>query len=216
VKVCDYIVHLATVTMPTTPHLKILRLEVDSDTCEGDYRILVDGKHIKYISISGGIWSAEDMCFSPVLLPQLPVFPEGKWNTGHIARSPETQDPVFVSTTVEVLPSITATWHPLSVEYLDLTIGEMLMSNTYEVTSPDFGDSAVIAKFADFIWEIGYYNDEVIAYSWLEVQRSDPSFWATSPRTGEQSVSWSKRSLADMPSLQIFRSAGQYFRNSTR
>jgi len=176
VKVFDCIAHLVTLTMPTSPHLKILRLEVDPDTCEGDYRILVDGKHIKYISVSGGIWSVDDMCFSPVLLPQLPVFPEGKWNTGHIAMSPETQDPVFSSTTEEYLPSITTTWHPLNVEYLGLTLGEKLLSNVHEATSPDLGDSVVIAKFADFHWEIGYYNDEVLAYSWLEDTDIGPKF----------------------------------------
>ncbi|OBT92175.1 hypothetical protein VE01_10053 [Pseudogymnoascus verrucosus] len=72
--------------------------------------------------------------------------------------------PIFAETTQETPPSITPPWHPQSYSYLSLDIGKRLRANVYIASSPEF-KNPVIAKFARFEWEIGYYIAETQAYS---------------------------------------------------
>ena len=64
------------VVCPTT--VEILNQEID---CEGNtpsyYRMLVNKKDFKYITIEPKIHEVDDLCFPPILLSKLPPFPAG-------------------------------------------------------------------------------------------------------------------------------------------
>ncbi|PQE28197.1 alpha-galactosidase A precursor protein [Rutstroemia sp. NJR-2017a WRK4] len=59
--------------------------------------------------------------------------------------------------------------------YLSLSIGPRLRSNIYEASSPQFSKQ-IIAKFARFEWEIGYYAAETQVYSWIDGHGIGPEF----------------------------------------
>ena len=51
------------------------------------FRILVDGKFVKYLTIDPKLYIAEDMYFGPTLNSIIPPLPPGDWNTGRISRN---------------------------------------------------------------------------------------------------------------------------------
>lgn len=159
-----------------TPIIEILNQDIDP---EGDtpsyYRVLVDRKHFKYITIDAGIYEVDDLRFPPALLEKLPSFPPRDWNSGRISRTPQKPIPFFSETTKKTLPAITPLWHSESYDYLAFKIGERLKSNVYVASSPQF-PKAVVAKFARFDWEIGYYVAETQVYSWIDGQSIGPRF----------------------------------------
>ena len=155
--------------------LKILHMTVDETDLDSYYHLLVNGQYFRYISIESGTYDFDDLCFPPSLLSKLPQLPPGNWNLGHIAISAETASPYFAWTTRKDFSSIKTTWHPTYVDFLSLKIGDSLMANVYEVTLPQF-DSPVIAKLARFPWEIDYYNNETLVYSWIEGHDIGPKF----------------------------------------
>jgi len=163
--------------MPDTfPDIQLLQASVDPDSKEqGDFRILVDHESIKYLIIDPGLYDVDDMCFGPSLIPMLPSLPPGDWNTGYISRNPTSGHPHFARVSEAELPGVTHLWHPLTVDYMDLQMGEKLLSNVYEATSPRF-PSTVIAKFARFSWEVSYLDAETRAYQWIENQSIGPKF----------------------------------------
>lgn len=73
--------------MATKTNLQILHLSVDLDGFESHFRILVNGKDIKYLTIDHGVYDTDDMAFPPALVPKLPSLSDGHWNLGHIAIS---------------------------------------------------------------------------------------------------------------------------------
>ncbi|KAL5365164.1 glycoside hydrolase superfamily [Aspergillus floccosus] len=75
----------ALVEMDNQPRIELLQAEVDENN-HSFFRLLVDGRTIKYIAIEPGIYSTQDMCFSPSLVSMLPGFPPGDWNDGLLAR----------------------------------------------------------------------------------------------------------------------------------
>ncbi|OBT68697.1 hypothetical protein VE03_01821 [Pseudogymnoascus sp. 23342-1-I1] len=155
--------------------VEILNQDIDPDgNIPSYYRMLVDKKSFKYITIDPGIYEVDDLCFPPVLLELLPPFPSGNWNCGHISQNPESPE-FFASTTQETLPSINPLWHSKFYSYLSLEIGERLRANVYMASSLEF-KKPVVAKFARFEWEIGYYIAETQAYSWIEGHGIGPEF----------------------------------------
>lgn len=74
-----------------TTHLtkvEILNQDIDPDgSTPSYYRMLVDKKHFKYITIDPGIYEDDDLCFPPILLELLPPFPTGTWNCGRISQT---------------------------------------------------------------------------------------------------------------------------------
>jgi hypothetical protein len=75
--------------------LKILHLEVDNTGLESYYRVLVDGKHFKYIPIDSGVYDVEDLTWPQALIPKLPQLSTGEWSLGHITRSEKNNSPHF-------------------------------------------------------------------------------------------------------------------------
>lgn len=138
------------------PKIKILNQEIDRNMEPSYYRMLVDGKHFKYITIEAGTYDIDDLCFPPDLIEKLPQFPPGEWNSGRIARTGESHEPVFIETRRENFRSINSLWHSKTIDYLSLNIGKLLQPNISLASSPHF-DRPVIIKYARFDWEIGYY-----------------------------------------------------------
>lgn len=65
--------------------MEVLQAEVDEND-QSFFRLRVDGRAIKYLTVEPGLYSAEDMCFGPSLLSILPNFPPGDWNDGLVVR----------------------------------------------------------------------------------------------------------------------------------
>ncbi|PLB48397.1 hypothetical protein P170DRAFT_477012 [Aspergillus steynii IBT 23096] len=63
----------------------LLQAEVDEND-QSFFRLLVDGRSIKYITVEPGIYSFEDMCFEPSLVSVLPELPPGDWNDSLVAK----------------------------------------------------------------------------------------------------------------------------------
>ena len=140
--------------------------------------MLVDRKHFKYITIDPGIYEVDHLCFPPILLEKLLPLPAGDWNHGRISQGAVVGGnpaPVFTETIRKALPSINPLWHAKSFDYLTLKLGERLRSNVYTATSPQF-EKPIIAKFARFPWEIGYYTAETQASSWIDGHHIGPDF----------------------------------------
>ena len=156
--------------------VEILNQDIDPEgNTPSYYRMLVNKKHFKYITIDPGIYEVDDLCFPPILLEKLPPFPEGDWNCGRISQTAGSPTPFFAETFKENLPSINPLWHSKFYPYLSFEIGERLRSNVYMASSPQF-EKPIVAKFARFHWEIGYYIAETQAYSWIEGHNIGPEF----------------------------------------
>lgn len=156
------------------PRIELLQAEVDEDN-ESFFRLLVDGRIIKYITIEPGLYSSEDMCFGPSLVSILPEFPPGDWNDGRVAKDPTSSRPHFASVNMTEFPGVQNTWHETYIDYFDLSIGRKLRTGIYQVTCPRF-DKAAVAKFARFPWEIQYMENETTAYQWLSGHDIGPHF----------------------------------------
>jgi len=57
------------------PDIRLLDASVDDETIS-DLRILIDSRHIKYITVDPGVYDIDTMCFEPCLIPALPPLPE--------------------------------------------------------------------------------------------------------------------------------------------
>ena len=156
------------------PTIRLLQASADTET-ESEFRLLVDDRFVKYLTIDAGIYDCDDMCFGPSLLSLLPPLPPGDWNTCHISRNFQTNEPHFSAGSKVELRGVTTTWHDTFVDHLSLREARFLRSNVYEVTCPGF-ESTIIAKFARFEWEIGYLAAETQTYEWIEGQDIGPRF----------------------------------------
>ncbi|KAL4778619.1 hypothetical protein BJX76DRAFT_362564 [Aspergillus varians] len=152
--------------MIKNPNVEILQAEVDEND-QSFFRLQVDGRTIKYLTIGPDLYNAEDMCFGPSLIPLLPDFPPGDWNDGLVARDPNNSKPFFARASQTQFPSATHQWHGVSIDYLDIVVGKKLRTGVYEVSCPRF-DTIVVAKFARFEWAIQYLDNETIAYEWID------------------------------------------------
>lgn len=149
------------------PKIQLLQASADPEGIS-EFRILVDGKSIKFLTIDHGLYDIDDLCFEPVFITLLPPLPSGDWNEGHISRDPETGLPHFVRAIKTQFPGVTHLWHALQIDYLDVEMGHKLRSNVYEATNPRFPSTVMIAKFARFPWEVQFLEAETRAYEWLQ------------------------------------------------
>ena len=139
------------------------------------FRILVDRRFVKYLTIDPGLYDVGDLCFEPSFIDLLPALPGGDWNTGHISLDAQNNRPHFSKVSKNELPGIKNIWHPLQIDHLELQMGKTLNSNVFEVTCPRF-NSTVLAKFARFDWEIPQLNAETAAYQSIEGHEIGPRF----------------------------------------
>ncbi|EME39230.1 hypothetical protein DOTSEDRAFT_56677 [Dothistroma septosporum NZE10] len=154
--------------------VQLLQASVDQDS-DSHFRLLLNKKHIKYITIAAGVYEDDDMCFAPSLSSILPPFPTGDWNDGYIAKNEESGQPYFRSAGRTAFPRVRSVWHSNTFDYLDLTMRTKLRTNLYEVRTSGSSDT-MVAKFARFDWEIGYLDNECAAYRWIEDTGVGPRF----------------------------------------
>lgn len=94
---------------------------------ESYFRFLVDGKHIKYVTVPPEALpeNPEDPEYNPwddmtterfVLDEFLPCIPAGNWNSGHVAKEPETTKVQFVKFDTIALESVRNIWHPTRLD----------------------------------------------------------------------------------------------------
>ncbi|KAH7308939.1 hypothetical protein B0I35DRAFT_441048 [Stachybotrys elegans] len=157
-------------------NVQLLTLLVDSsDEEDSEYRFLVDGRDVKYVTVAPGALPKEDRTFAPVLIPLLPPFPPGDWNEGHIPKDPTTGQLFFARYEKVELNGIVHNWHPTQIDFLELTKLDRLRQNVQRVSHPLF-EIPIIFKFAEFPWQIPYFESETIAYEWIEGKGIGPRF----------------------------------------
>ncbi|KAK6072523.1 hypothetical protein SCUP515_07354 [Seiridium cupressi] len=157
-------------------NVQLLAALVDSnDDDESEYRFLVDGKHVKYVTVDPGVIPRDDRTFAPVLLAALPPFPSGDWNEGHISKDLLSGHPTFSRYTRSDLPGISNTWHHTRIDHLELKKLDRLRQNIHVVTHPLF-DQALLVKFAEFPWQMPFFEAETTAYEWIDGQGVGPKF----------------------------------------
>jgi len=84
--------------------LKTLHLLVDDTGDESLFRILVNNKDYKYLTIESGVYDPTDMTWPKMIIPQLPPLPPGDWNLGHITKTTTNPKPHFDWTTKKDFP----------------------------------------------------------------------------------------------------------------
>ena len=137
---------------PRNSNVQLLTLLVNSsDTDESEYRFLVDGKDVKYVTVDPGVLPKDDRTFAPTLLPALPPFPAGDWNEGHVSKDPLNGLPVFSRCSRSDLPGISNSWHSVQIDHLELEKPSRLRQNIHVVRHPRF-EQPVLVKFAEFPW----------------------------------------------------------------
>ena len=157
-------------------HVHLLTALVDfEDKEESEYRFLVDGRHVKYVTVAPGTLPKDDRTFSPVLLPSLPPFPSGDWNEGHISQDAQTGRPGFTSVRKSSLSGVKNVWHPTLIEHLELKKLGRLRQNIHKVAHPRF-DKPILVKFAEFPWQTSYLEAETTAYQWIDGSGIGPKF----------------------------------------
>ncbi|EFX02794.1 alpha-galactosidase a precursor [Grosmannia clavigera kw1407] len=158
----------------TPQDIKLQACLTDADAVS-EYRFLVDGKDIKYITVDPGVFPADDISFEPALKARLPIFPPGNWNEGHITKDATTGDAVFATILRRNLPGVQNVWHKIKIDHLQLTWTGRLRQNVRIVTCPEFDHSAVY-KFAEFPWQIPNIESETAAYGWIDGHDIGPRF----------------------------------------
>lgn len=152
----------------------------DDDTDDSDYRFLVDGQHVKYMSTAPGTFygAEDDRNFEPVLLGELlPPFPAGDWNNSHVAKDLETGKATFIRTTMVQFSGVKSPWHPVKLNELDFTQQDRLRQRVHVSTHPEVnGGKPVLIKLAVWPWEIPSIEVETAAYQWISGSGVGPRF----------------------------------------
>ncbi|KAK0392555.1 hypothetical protein NLU13_2050 [Sarocladium strictum] len=162
-------------------NVRLLACLIDEDdTNDSDYRFLIDGQHVKYISTAPGTFrgSEDDRTFEPILLGELlPPFPTGDWNHGYVAREPETGKATFVRTETVQLAGVKNCWHPVKLNELEFTRQERVRQRVHVSTHPEVeGGKPVLIKLAVWPWEIPSIEVETAAYQWISDSGVGPNF----------------------------------------
>ncbi|OAA63323.1 Protein kinase-like domain protein [Niveomyces insectorum RCEF 264] len=158
---------------PKNANVHLLACLVDDDDADdSDYRFLVDGQHVKYVTTAPGTFrgAEDDRTFAPILLGELlPPFPAGHWNKGRVARDPETGKPAFVRTETMQLAGVTNRWHPVTLNELDFTRRDRVRQRVHVATHPRVldGKTPVLLKLAVWPWEVPFVDTETTAYEWI-------------------------------------------------
>ncbi|KAH7140833.1 hypothetical protein EDB81DRAFT_654756 [Dactylonectria macrodidyma] len=149
----------------------------DDDAGSGEYRFLVDGKHVKYVTVEPGALpeDKDDRTPAAALIPLLPAFPAGDWNEARVGKDERTGKPTFAGLRKGRLPGIGNVWHGTSIDHLELREVDRVRQTLHRVTHPRF-DRPMLAKFAQFPWEIPYFAAETTSYEWIHGRGVGPEF----------------------------------------
>lgn len=152
----------------------------EDDIMDGDYRFLVDGQCVKYVTMAPGTFrgAEDDGTFEPILLGGLfPPFPAGDWNSGHVAKNPETGRASFVRTDTVQFAGVKNLWHPTRLNELEFTRQHHVRQGVHVSTHPEFNDGRpVLIKLAVWPWEVPSMQVETAAYQWISDAGVGPRF----------------------------------------
>ncbi|KAG6218118.1 hypothetical protein E4U34_004272 [Claviceps purpurea] len=162
-------------------NVRLLACLVDEDdTGPGDYRFLVDGRHVKYVSTAPGTFCGLDCerTFEPILLGELlPPFPIGDWNNGRVARDPVTGKITFIRTENVQFTGVESVWHNVKLDELDFFCQVKLKQRVHVVTHPTInGGGPVLMKLAVWPWEVAWIETETAVYQWICDKGVGPKF----------------------------------------
>lgn len=160
----------------TNNNVRLLATLVDPDEDEeSEYRFLVDGRHVKYVTVAPSILPKNDRTFAPAVIAGLPPFPPGDWNEGHVSRDSACGEPIFIHIAKADLPGVKTTWHATHIDHLEFHKLDHFRQNIYKVSHPLF-DRPVVAKFTEFPWQTPYLEAETAAYQWIKGSGIAPRF----------------------------------------
>lgn len=170
------------VPKPKNTNVRILACLIDEDdTDDSDYRFLLDGQHVKYVTTAPGTFrgAEDDRTFEPILLSELlPSFPTGNWNKGYVAKDPKTGEVAFVTTERVDLTGVKNIWHPVKLNEFDFTRQYRLRQRVHISTNPDLNDGKpLLIKLAVWPWEITSIEVETTAYQWIKDSGVGPRFF---------------------------------------
>ena len=162
-------------------NVRLVACLVDMDDTDiSDYRFLVDGQYVKYMTTAPGTFrgAEDDRTFEPILLGELlPPFPPGNWNKGHAARDPETGKAVFIKTETVQFAGVKNLWHPVRLNELDFTEKDRIKQHVHVSTHPNLNaGKPVLVKLADWPWEIPHVEAETTAYQTIAGTGIGPKF----------------------------------------
>lgn len=159
-------------------HPVILSMEVCSRD-DSEYRILLEGQ-VKYLTIAPGTYDRQTLSMPLGSLSGL--LKEGNWNMAHISRDQATSEFKTALRSIK-LAGVQDTWHPASVNCLELLRIRQLTAATFEASYPtqhllssSTSGTRVIAKIARFEWEIPRIEQETRVYRILENTGIAPRF----------------------------------------
>ncbi|RJE23054.1 hypothetical protein PHISCL_04619 [Aspergillus sclerotialis] len=135
--------------------VELLQAEVDEEN-QSFFRLLVGNRDVKYVTLVSAMWKIH-------------------WNDALVAKTEVNGQPYFAHAISTTFPGVKNTWHKISVDYMDLVVGEKLRTGIYEVKCPLFNE-VIVAKFARFEWEIPYLESETTAYQWIDGHGIGPQF----------------------------------------
>lgn len=141
--------------------LTLLSMEV-SDEDDSFYRIQ-HGPRTRYISVAQDTFDYTSVLSDPpTLLSSLSPLPPGDWNSMRIYKTND--GAVRKDWCSQGLPSFDCSWHPVTVDLLQLTDVKQINMRLREVC---YEDQLAVAKIARFDWEIRYISQESWAYEKL-------------------------------------------------
>ncbi|CZT52445.1 uncharacterized protein RSE6_13781 [Rhynchosporium secalis] len=169
------------VPKPKNSNVRLLACLVDEeDTDDSDYRFLLDGQDVKYVTTEPGTFlgAEDDRTFEPILLGNLlPPFPTGHWNKGYVGKDPETGEITFIKTETEHLTGVENLWHPVKLNELDFTSQDRIKQRVHISTHPKLKDGEpVLVKIAVWPWEIPSIEIETAAYQRINDGGVGPKF----------------------------------------
>ncbi|KAG6114072.1 hypothetical protein E4U31_006533 [Claviceps sp. LM219 group G6] len=162
-------------------NVRLLACEPKDDTNDSYYRLLVDGRHVKYVITAPGTFygcDRDDRTFEPVLLGEIfPPFPIGDWNKGRVARDPVTGQVTFVSTEKVLLDEVNSGWNTVKFDELEFYRQDRLEDRVYVVTHPRInGGGPVLMKIANWPRELDWMETEIAVYQRICDKGVGPKF----------------------------------------
>jgi predicted Ser/Thr protein kinase len=150
----------------------------DDDSVESEYRVRI-GNQVKYLVISPGTFDRYTLSFPLYSLPSLPYNED--WTVAHISRD-ETSGDLKTSISNRTLAGVSCQWHHTRVDFLELERTKRLTGMAFEAvlhsipSIPFQSPATVIAKIANFEWEVPSIERETRAYQLLEGSGLSPRF----------------------------------------
>ncbi|KAG6277514.1 hypothetical protein E4U47_007112 [Claviceps purpurea] len=162
-------------------NVRLLACETNDDPDDSYYRLLVDGRHVKYVITAPGTFHGcdkYDSTFEPVLLGEIfPPFPIGDWNKGRVARDPVTGQVTFIRTEKVLLDEVNSGWQTAKFDELEFSLQDELRQRVYVATHPRInGGGPVLMKIAVWPQQLDWMETEIAVYQRICDKGVGPKF----------------------------------------